>query len=90
MLQHATVRFKNIRQHNGEVLLRALPLLVILLVPHAQHHTLLSIEDLESYSSIQTIKGICNIIKYMHIYYSNDQLLAIALLLKDCQLPSDY
>ena len=74
-----------------ERFLEMLPLLVILLVPHALHCTLLSIEDLESHLVIQTIKGIC---KYYNvgicIYISNDQVLAIALLLKECQLPSDY
>ena len=55
--------------------LESLPLLVILLVLHAQHHTLLSVEDLESCL-------ISELLKEYAIYISNDQLLAIALLLK--------
>ena len=70
--------------------LETLPLLVILLVPHALHCTLLSIEDLESHLISELLKEYANIIGYMHIYISNDQVLAIALLLKGCQLPSDY
>ena len=70
--------------------LETLPLLVILLVPHAQHHTLLSIEDLESRLISELLKEYANIIRgYMHIYI-NDQVLAIVLLLKGCHLPSDY
>ena len=71
--------------------LETLPLLVILLVLHAQHCTLLSIEDLESCLISELLKEYANIIReYMHIYISNDQVLAIALLLKGCQLPSNY
>ena len=71
--------------------LETLPLLVILLVPHAQHRTLLSIEDLESRLISELFKGICKYYTgYMHMNISNDQVLAIALLLKGCQLPSDY
>ena len=72
--------------------LESLPLLVILLVPHAQHHTLLSIEDLESCLVSKLLKEYANIIKwvYAYVYISNDQVLAIALLLKGCQLPSNY
>ena len=72
--------------------LESLPLLVILLVLHAQHCTLLSIEDLESCLISELLKGYANIIKwvYAYVYISNDQVLAIALLLKGCQLPSDY
>ena len=71
--------------------LETLPLLVILLVLHAQHHTLLSIEDLESCLISELLKEYANIIRgYMHMCISNDQVLAIALLLKGCQLPSDY
>ena len=71
--------------------LETLPLLVILLVPHAQHHTLLSIEDLESRLISELIKGVCkHYTGYMHMNISNDQVLAIALLLKGCQLPSNY
>ena len=71
--------------------LETLPLLVILLVPHALHRTLLSIEDLESHLISELLKEYANIIRgYMHICISNDQVLAIALLLKGCQLPSNY
>ena len=71
--------------------LETLPLLVILLVLHAQHHTLLSIEDLESHLISELLKELCEYYTgYMHMYISNDQVLAIALLLKGCQLPSDY
>ena len=71
--------------------LETLPLLVILLVPHAQHRTLLSIEDLESYLISELLKELCKYyIGYMHMNISNDQVLAIALLLKGCPLPSDY
>ena len=74
-----------------ECSLETLPLLVILLVPHAQHHTLLSIEDLESHLISELLKEYASIIMgCMHICISNDQVLAIALLLKGCQLPSDY
>ena len=72
--------------------LEMLPLLVILLVPHALHHTLLSIEDLESCLISELLKEYANILMwvYAYIYISNDQVLAIALLLKGCPLPSDY
>ena len=71
--------------------LETLPPLVILLVPHALHCTLLSIEDLESHLISELLKEYANIIRgYMHMCISNDQVLAIALLLKGCQLPSDY
>ena len=65
--------------------LESLPLLVILLVLHALHCTLLSIEDLESHLISKLLREYANIIKrvcaYMNI--SNDQVLAIAVLLKD-------
>ena len=69
--------------------LEMLPLLVILLVPHAQHRTLLSIEDLENYLISELLKEYANIIKwvYAYIYISNDQVLAIALLLKGVSTP---
>ena len=72
--------------------LESLPLLVILLVLHAQHCTLLSIEDLESCLISELLKEYAKYYKdgYMHICISNDQVLAIALLLNGCQLPSDY
>ena len=70
--------------------LEILPLLVILLVPHAQHRTLLSIEDLESRLISELLMEYANIIKSICIYISNDQVLAIVLLLKGCQLPSNY
>jgi hypothetical protein len=71
--------------------LETLPLLVILLVPHAQHRTLLSIEDLESHLISKLLKEYANIYKVgICIYINNDQVLAIALLLKGCQLPSNY
>ena len=74
-----------------ECSLEMLPLLVILLVPHALHCTLLSIEDLESHLISELLKEYADIIRgYMHMYISNDQVLTIALLLKGCQLPSDY
>ena len=60
--------------------LEMLPLLVILLVPHALHRTLLSIEDLESHLISELLKEYANIIRgYMHMCISNDQVLAIAL-----------
>ena len=66
-----------------ECSLETLPLLVILLVPHAQHCTLLSIEDLESCLISELLKEYASIIMwYMYIYISNDQVLAIALLLR--------
>ena len=46
-----------------ECSLETLPLLVILLVPHALHHTLLSIEDLESCLVSKLLKEYANIIK---------------------------
>ena len=64
MLQHATVRFKIIDDIMVEHSLESLPLLVILLVLHAQHHTLLSIEDLESHLISELLKGIC---KYYNV-----------------------
>ena len=70
--------------------LEMLPLLVILLVLHAQHCTLLSIEDLESHLISELLKECASIITWVYAYISNDQVLAIALLLKGCQLPSDY
>ena len=73
--------------------LESLPLLVILLVLHAQHHTLLSIEDLESHLISELLREYASIIKWVYayiLYISNDQVLAIALLLKGCRLPSDY
>ena len=71
--------------------LESLPLLVILLVLHALHCTLLSIEDLESHLVSELLKEYASIIRvYAYIYISNDQVLAIALLLKGCQLPSNY
>ena len=74
-----------------ECSLETLPLLVILLVPHALHHTLLSVEDSESCLISELLKEVCKYYKgYMHMNISNDQVLAIALLLKGCQLPSDY
>ena len=71
--------------------LETLPLLVILLVPHAQHHTLLSIEDLESRLISGLLKKYANIIQGICIWILvMTKVLAIALLLKGCQLPSDY
>ena len=82
--------FRSIDNIMVEHSLESLPLLVILLVPHAQHCTLLSIEDLESCLVSELLKGYANIIRGVYAYISNDQVLAIALLLKGCQLPSDY
>ena len=50
--------------------LETLPLLVILLVPHAQHRTFLSIEDLESYLISELLeKGYASIIwVYAYVY----------------------
>ena len=72
--------------------LETLPLLVILLVLHALHRTLLSIEDLESHLISELLRKDMQVLQwvYAYIYISNDQVLAIALLLKGCQLPSDY
>ena len=49
--------------------LEMLPLLVILLVLHAQHRTLLSIEDLESHLVSELLKEYANIIRvYAYVY----------------------
>ena len=51
-----------------------LPLLVILLVPHARHRTLLSIEDLESRLISELLKEYANIIRgYMHICIRSEE-----------------
>ena len=69
MPQHTTVRFKIIDNILVECSLEMLPLLVILLVPHAQHHTLLSIEDLESHLISELLKEYANIIRiYAYVY----------------------
>ena len=54
--------------------LETLPLLVILLVPHALHRTLLSIEDLESHLVSELLKEYANIIRGVYAYISNDQI----------------
>ena len=87
MLQYGSKIIDNIMV---ECSLEMLPLLVLLLVLHAQHRTLLSIEDLESYLISKLLKEYATLYRYMHMNISNDQVLAIALLLKGCQLPSDY
>ena len=68
MPQHATVRFWIIDNIMVEHSLEMLPLLVILLVPHAQHQTLLSIEDLESCLISELLKEYANIITWVYAY----------------------
>ena len=71
-----------------ECSLEMLPLLVILLVPHAQHRTLLSIEDLESCLISELLKELCKYYTgYMHMNISNDQVLAIAFITEGVSTP---
>ena len=68
MPQHATARFKDIREHNGEVLLRVTTTLSHIVGTTCSALYSFIIRGLRELTNIQTINGVCNIIKYVYMY----------------------